>query len=57
LFGSDFPYLRRDLAEGCVGEIAQSSELSEAERDAVLGGNALTLFPRLIRIRDRARLA
>jgi predicted TIM-barrel fold metal-dependent hydrolase len=47
LFGSDFPYLRRDLATGCVREIAQSSELSDAERDAVLGGNALTLFPRL----------
>jgi predicted TIM-barrel fold metal-dependent hydrolase len=57
LFGSDFPYLRRDMATGCVREIAQSSELSETERDAVLGGNALTLFPRLIRLRDRARRA
>jgi aminocarboxymuconate-semialdehyde decarboxylase len=47
LFGSDFPYLRRDLATRCVREIAQSPELSEVEREAVLGGNALTLFPRL----------
>src|SRR6201999_4156795 len=47
LFGSDFPYLRRDLAVRCVGEVARSAELSEAERHAVLGGNALTLFPRL----------
>jgi aminocarboxymuconate-semialdehyde decarboxylase len=47
LFGSDFPYLRRDLAVRCVGEVARSVELSEAERQAVLGSNALTLFPRL----------
>ena len=55
VFGSDFPYLRRDLATSCVRDIARSSELSDAERVAVLGGNALTLFPRLSRIRDRAR--
>ncbi|MCU1278309.1 MAG: hypothetical protein JWM53_1855 [bacterium] len=57
LFGSDFPYLRRDLATSCVREIAQSSELSDAEREAVLGGNALSLFPRLTRLRERARRA
>jgi 6-methylsalicylate decarboxylase len=52
LFGSDFPYLRRDMATRCAREIANSPELSKAEREAVLGGNALTLFPRLNKVRQ-----
>ena len=55
LFGSDFPYLRRDLAVRCVQELARSPELNAAERDAVLGGNALTLFPRLAQLHARAQ--
>jgi 6-methylsalicylate decarboxylase len=47
VFGSDFPYLRRDLAVKCRGEVEHSLELSEQESIAVLAGNALTLFPRL----------
>ena len=48
LFGSDFPYLRRDLAVKCRGELSTSPELNETESQAVLGGNALKLFPRLM---------
>ena len=47
LFGTDFPYLRRDLAVSFKQRILQSSELSDSERLAVLGGNAARLFPAL----------
>src|SRR5450631_2612873 len=47
LFGTDFPYLRRDLAIAGAGELRRTSTLDEAEHKAVLGGNALQLFPRL----------
>ena len=46
VFGSDFPYLRRDLAVGSVRRIADSPAFTEAEREAVLGGTARTLLPR-----------
>ena len=47
LFGTDFPYLRRDLAVKANQRISESSELNDSERRAVLGGNASRLFPRL----------
>jgi len=47
LFGSDFPYLRRDLAVACRHEVETSAELDSNEARAVLAGNALRLFPRL----------
>jgi aminocarboxymuconate-semialdehyde decarboxylase len=47
LFGSDYPYLRRDLAVGCRREVETSAELDSEESRAVLAGNALKLFPRL----------
>jgi aminocarboxymuconate-semialdehyde decarboxylase len=47
LFGSDFPYLSRDLALKCRGEVEASPELNSDEAQAVLSGNALKLFPRL----------
>jgi aminocarboxymuconate-semialdehyde decarboxylase len=47
LFGSDFPYIRRDLGVNCVRELAQTAELTTAERAQVMGGNAVRLFPRL----------
>ena len=47
VFGSDYPYLRRDLAVASPRRIATSAELSEHERAAVLGGNATALIPRL----------
>jgi predicted TIM-barrel fold metal-dependent hydrolase len=46
LYGTDFPYLRRDLAVRSKQAI-ESSALDDEEREAVLGGNALRLLPRL----------
>ena len=47
LFGSDYPYLRRDLAVACRHEVETSAELEKEESRAVLAGNAQKLFPRL----------
>jgi len=47
LFGSDYPYLRRDLAVACRHEVETSAELDSEESRAVLAENALKLFPRL----------
>jgi predicted TIM-barrel fold metal-dependent hydrolase len=46
LFGSDFPYLRRDLAVNCVQRLEQTVELTADERTRVMSGNAIKLFPR-----------
>lgn len=45
LYGTDFPYLRRDLAVNTNRWILESSELSDSERQGVLGSNASRLFP------------
>jgi predicted TIM-barrel fold metal-dependent hydrolase len=47
LFGSDYPYLRRDLAVACRLAVETSAELDSKESRAVLAGNAVKLFPRL----------
>jgi 6-methylsalicylate decarboxylase len=47
LFGTDFPYLRRDLAVNAKQRISESSELNHLEKRGVLEGNARRLFPRL----------
>ncbi len=47
MFGTDFPYLRRDLAVNVKQRILDSFELNHLEKHAVLGGNASRLFPRL----------
>jgi hypothetical protein len=47
VFGSDDPYLRRDLAVGCRQRIETSPELTDREAAAVLGGTAARLIPRL----------
>jgi predicted TIM-barrel fold metal-dependent hydrolase len=47
LFGTDFPYLRRDLAVNAKQRVLQSSGLNDFERRSILGGNAARLFPRL----------
>ena len=47
LFGSDFPYLRRDMAVHCVQQLEQTAELTSEERSQVMSGNAIKLFPRL----------
>ncbi|MER7639371.1 amidohydrolase family protein [Streptomyces sp. NPDC126522] len=54
VFGSDYPYLRRDLAVSCRGHIEASAELTDAERSAVLGGTASTLIPRLAALGERS---
>jgi aminocarboxymuconate-semialdehyde decarboxylase len=46
LFGTDHPYLRRDMAVRFAGQLRQTTTLSEAERQTVLRGNAERLFPR-----------
>ena len=45
--GSDYPYFRRDLAVGCIAALMRTQELAPSEREAVMGANALKLFPRL----------
>ncbi len=47
MFGTDFPYLRRDLAVNAKQRIMESSELNDSERRAILRTNASRLFPRL----------
>lgn len=46
LFGSDFPYLRRDLAVNCVQQLERTTELTGEERAKVMSVNATKLFPR-----------
>ena len=43
LKGTDFPYLRRDLAIRSKQRILHSEELNESEKCAVLGGDASRL--------------
>jgi 6-methylsalicylate decarboxylase len=57
VFGSDYPYLRRDLAVACRGHIEASPELTASERAAVLGGTATELIPRLANLRSRTQHA
>jgi 6-methylsalicylate decarboxylase len=47
LYGTDFPYLRRDLAVTSKQQVLQSSALNDLECRAILGGNAARLVPRL----------
>ena len=51
VFGTDFPYLRRDIALRCREDIEASPELTDSERTAVLGATAMTLIPRLASLR------
>lgn len=44
LFGTDFPYLRRDLAVNARQRILESSELNDLEKHSILGGNASRLL-------------
>jgi len=55
LFGSDYPYLRRDLAVSCREHIETSPELTDSERTAVLGDTAAKLIPRLASVRSRTQ--
>ncbi len=46
LYGTDFPYLRKDIAVRSKAYINSSPELLIKEKEKVLGENALDLFPR-----------
>jgi 6-methylsalicylate decarboxylase len=56
LYGSDFPYLRRDLAVGSVQAIAQTDVLHDGERQTILGGTASRLIPRLTSLQQSLRV-
>ena len=45
LYGTDFPYLRRDLAIYSKQRILRSPESNDLEKRAILGGNTSRLFP------------
>jgi aminocarboxymuconate-semialdehyde decarboxylase len=47
LYGTDFPYMRRDLAVKSRARIASSSALTDVERRGILGDNAAHLLPRV----------
>jgi predicted TIM-barrel fold metal-dependent hydrolase len=47
VFGTDNPYLRRDMGVRSAEHVRRTTALSEAERQAILQGNAQRLFPRL----------
>jgi len=49
VFGTDFPYLRNDLAVKGKLKLKTNPDLSAKEKKQVLGGNALELFPRFDR--------
>jgi 6-methylsalicylate decarboxylase len=46
-FGTDFPYIRKDLAIKGKQKIKTNPDLSADEKNAVFANNALDLFPRL----------
>jgi 6-methylsalicylate decarboxylase len=54
VYGTDYPYLRQDIAIRGRADLDNSPELSANERTAVLHGTAVSLFPRLA---DHPRLA
>jgi aminocarboxymuconate-semialdehyde decarboxylase len=56
VFGTDYPYLRRDLAVSSRDHIEASPELTRSERAAVLGGTAISLIPRLDVLRSQTQL-
>ena len=55
VFGTDYPYLRRDLAVSCREQIEASPELPESERTDVLGRTAMKLIPRLASLESNAQ--
>ena len=47
LYGSDYPYLPKDIAARGRAQLAASPELSDHERTAIFNETATTLLPRL----------
>jgi hypothetical protein len=56
LCGTDFPYQRRGLAAKSK-HVLESAALNDVERDAILGGNASRLLPRLQSVLANGNLA
>jgi 6-methylsalicylate decarboxylase len=56
VFGSDYPYLRRDLAVSCREHLEVSQELTDSERTTVLGATATALIPRLAAHRPQTQI-
>jgi aminocarboxymuconate-semialdehyde decarboxylase len=54
VYGSDYPYLRPDLAVRGRAELEASTELSGDEQAAIFHGTATTLIPRLGKVADPA---
>ena len=54
VYGSDYPYIRPDLAVRGRAELESTADLSDDERAAVLHCTAITLIPRLGKIADAA---
>ncbi|MHB9150688.1 MAG: amidohydrolase family protein [Thermoleophilia bacterium] len=46
VLGTDVPFSGRAVSTDCLEAVLASDEIGEAERTAVLSGNATTLFPR-----------
>jgi hypothetical protein len=44
LYGTDFPYLRQDLAASSKQRILQSPELNDSERRSILGAMRRAFF-------------
>jgi 6-methylsalicylate decarboxylase len=55
VFGTDYPYLRRDLAVSCREQIEASPELTGSERTDILGRTAMKLIPRLAGLQPKTQ--
>jgi len=47
LFGTDFPYLRRDMAVNCRNKIENSKALSDLDTEGVLGEKCAGIVPQI----------
>ncbi len=45
LYGSDYPYLQRDLAVGSVRALEQTKVLNDSERQSIFNGTATKAYP------------
>jgi 6-methylsalicylate decarboxylase len=55
LYGSDYPYLQRDLAVGSVRALEQTKVLNDSERQSIFNGTATKLIPRLATLLQPSR--
>ena len=53
VFGTDYPYPRDAISIGGLRHVQDTDELDGSERQAVLGGSAARLIPRLARVASR----